>query len=94
MGWVKEQPCCICEKPGPSIVDHVRGATAKNNKVLIGHWWLLPLCEIHDRVKTDGSIRVFEMQFGSTCDLWASLIKKYPESCPFEVFESIKQWRI
>lgn len=77
MAWVKEQPCCCCGMPGPSIVDHAMGATYKHNKVLIGHWYLLPLCYLCDQVKTQGSRRGFREAFGPMADLWLGVADRY-----------------
>ena len=53
--WLKGQPCAYCNIPGPSIVDHARGATFKHNKVLIGHAFCTSKCEKCDSYKTQGS---------------------------------------
>jgi len=41
--WQREQGCCNCETPNPSI-HHCVGSTAKHNKIHIGQWWTIPLC--------------------------------------------------
>lgn len=56
-GWLKEQSCAYCGNPGPSIVDHARGATFKHQKVLIGHAFCTSKCEQCDMFKTHGSHR-------------------------------------
>ena len=33
----------------PAQIHHPVGATAKHNKIAIGHWWVLPLCDEHHR---------------------------------------------
>ena len=72
MDYTKHSDCVQCGKEGPSIVDHVAGATYKHNKVLIGHWFVIPLCVDCDDVKTQGSTRKFKQTFGVTmAQLWA-----------------------
>ena len=93
IGWVKQEPCICCNAPAPSIADHAMGATFKKNKVLIGHFWLLPLCQWCDNVKTHGSRRQFISQFGLMSDLWLKLIEKYEGVIPLDVIEAIKAMR-
>jgi len=50
--WLKEHDCVWCGNPGPSIVDHCKGATFSHNKVHIGHWFCLPQCVECDTEKT------------------------------------------
>lgn len=69
--YTKESDCINCGRAGPSIVDHVAGATYKHNKVLIGHWFVIPLCVECDEVKTKGSNKVFVEKFGSSmAEFW------------------------
>lgn len=42
--WLKEQPCSVTGDHGVQV-HHCKGATFKHNKVLIGHWFCLPLSE-------------------------------------------------
>lgn len=97
MAWVKEQPCAACGCPGPSIVDHCMGATYKHNKVLVGHWYLLPLCTACDDVKTTGSRRGFRQQFGLMSDLWCKVANRYEslsgKMIPSEIWASIEDSR-
>jgi hypothetical protein len=101
--WVKEQSCCTCGNHGPSIVHHCEGATFKHNKVLVGHWFCIPLCLECDEVITKGSRRKFVEIFAPQSALWSSVISKYIESimpnidlwkhlCPAEVIDSIESW--
>ena len=47
-GWLKEQPCCITGAFGVQV-HHCVGATGSHNKVLIGHYFCLPMSvEIHN----------------------------------------------
>lgn len=92
--WVKEQPCITCNNTGYVFVDHVMGATFRHNKVLIGHWFLLPLDGWCDRQKTGGKRKQFREKFGNYSDLWLKLIERYPrkDEIPKEVIEAIKDW--
>lgn len=92
MAWVKDQPCIATEHPGPSIVHHCEGSCFKHNKVLIGHWFLLPLCQVADDVVTNGSRRQFVATFGRQSELWAKLIENSPIQPPDEVYEAIIDW--
>lgn len=71
MGWTKEQGCICCGAEGPSICHHAEGSCFKHNKVLIGHYFVLPLCMTCDRIVTFGSRRKFTDQFGSQAGLWS-----------------------
>lgn len=93
-GWVKEQSCIWCQNPGPSIVDHCRGATFKHDKVLIGHWFVIPQCVTCDTQKT-----IHGKRQGNEAEAWCELINTYcqPENAgkyavPDEVFASIRDW--
>lgn len=92
LSWVKDQDCCCCGETGPSIVDHAYGSTFKHNKILLGHWFLLPLCPACDEVDTQGSRKAFRVKFGSKAGLWLRLIEKSPVQPPDEVAEAIKDW--
>lgn len=94
--FVKEQPCVTCGRPGPSILHHCEGATFKHNKVLIGHWFVIPLCYQCDEVITHGSRRTFRERFGPQCDLWISTATEYIYATglepPEDVFAAIEDW--
>lgn len=91
MAWVKEQPCCICGSY-PCNVDHVMGSTYRHNRVLIGMWFLLPLCLEHDQEKTQGSRKAFREAHGLMADKWVELVNRYPHKneIPVEVIEAIR----
>jgi len=101
MKWVKDQDCVACGADGPSIVDHMYGATFKNNKVLIGHWALLPYCTDCDSIKTNGSHTTHLAWFGvSQADFFGGLWPEYwaycggglPSPIPQEVIDAIMDW--
>lgn len=95
MLWVKEQPCCECGN-SPVIVDHMYSSTFRHNKVLIGHWALLPLCESCDSVKTLGSHNAYTDKFGHTqAQAWEAMMQESVELTqlvPIEVYNSIMDW--
>ena len=97
MLWIKEQDCCSCHKPGPSICDHMYGSTFKHNKVLVGHWALLPYCQECDTVKTIHGRKAHNDKFGFTqAELWDMMITEYTLDeqlpVPFEVIQAIADW--
>ena len=94
MAWVKQQPCIQCGASGV-IVDHMYGSAFIHNKVLIGHWALLPLCQDCDAVKTNGSHSAYREKFKeSQAYSWVRLITTYHEGdlIPDDVFHSIVDW--
>ncbi len=86
-GFVKEHYCIWCGNDGPSIVDHAKGSCFKHNKVLIGHWFVLPCCVTCDAEKTIRGKRQ-----GNESLAWINLIKNYSVAAPDDVYESIKDW--
>lgn len=70
--WCKEQDCVWCGNPGPSIVDHCRGATFKHNKTLIGHLFCLPQC-----VKCDTQKTIHGKRLGNESEAWFKEIGTY-----------------
>lgn len=94
MAWVKEQPCCECGAHGV-VVDHMYGSAFIHNKVLVGHWALLPLCFTCDSVKTQGSHNAYQKAFGRTqAEAWSSLIDMtgWFSEVPGDVYAAIRDW--
>lgn len=95
MSFVKESDCIGCGLEGPSIVDHIYGATFKHKKVLVGMWALLPYCELCDSIKTIDGRAAHDSAFSFT---QAELFEKFLEDVPTplrpppEVIASIKDW--
>ena len=90
-GWVKHQPCVWCGSESGSIVDHVVGAKTGHNKVHIGHFFVLPNCEVCDKKKTiDGQ------KLGDYVEKWVDLHDDYMHAtgkcAPHEVGFSILSW--
>ena len=90
-GWVKQQSCCWCGSESGSIVDHVKGATFRHNKTLIGHWFVLPNCAICDDKKTREGKKL-----GDYSKQWAILSGRYIyekcEDIPDDITHSIFDW--
>jgi hypothetical protein len=91
-GFTKEASCIACGNTGPSFVHHCEGATFKHNKILIGHYFVLPLCQLCDDVITRGSKKAFREAFGSQSELWAKHIESSPFEPPAEVYSAITSW--
>lgn len=92
--WLKEQPCIVSGKAGPSIVHHCEGATFKHNKVLIGHWFCIPLCKRVDDFITFGNRKKFREMFETQSSLWNIVYEKYDQASviPIEVYCAIIDW--
>jgi len=71
-GWLKEHECVWCGNPGPSIVDHCRGATFKHNKTHVGHWLCLSQCVTCDTGKT-----IHGKRQGNESEAWLDLCHEY-----------------
>jgi hypothetical protein len=95
--WLKErQICAACCERGPVINHHCEGASFKHNKVLVGHWFVVGLCQQCDNVVTNGSRRVFRDQFGPQSVMWLEQVNAYEEETrripPFDVKAAIMDW--
>ena len=94
MGWVKEQPCIQCGN-WPVIVHHMYGSTFRHNKVLVGMWALLPLCQCCDSIITNGCPRYYREKFGEPQSVsFMRLLETCPEGLqpPAEVIDAIMDW--
>lgn len=91
--WLKNLPCVVCGRPGPSICDHMYGSTFRHNKILIGHWACLPYCQKCDSVKTIKGRKAHNVTFGITqaglFKLWHNF---YGYPIPEEVVNAIIDW--
>lgn len=89
--YVKHSSCCWCGSDAGSIVDHVKGSCFKHNKVLIGHWFVLPNCLDCDKKKT-----VHGQKLGDYAEKWLALQTDYEYErgayAPYDVVEAIKHW--
>lgn len=81
IGWLKERMiCAACQQHGPVIAHHAEGATFRHNKVLIGHLFVLGLCQSCDNVVTRESRKAFRDSFGAQSLLWSEQF----EGCPMK----------
>jgi hypothetical protein len=92
--YTKESDCICCGNPGPSIVHHCEGSCMKHNKVLIGHWFVVPLCLTCDDVITQGSRKAFRDRFGAQSQLWRFHVMDtdFLDVLPFDVLYAINDW--
>ena len=93
--WVKyQEKCSACDANSLLTLHHCEGSAFKTNKVLVGHWFVLGLCECCDNVITRGSRRVFKEQLGAQSILWERQLQSYPlkHECPEEVINAIIMW--
>lgn len=84
IAWIKERMiCAACNQFGPVIAHHCEGATFRNNKVLIGHLFVIGLCGPCDNIVTRESRKAFRNSFGSQSGLWADQFEEYPHKDDF-----------
>ena len=75
MQWIKERGiCAACNNYGGVIIHHCVGSSYKVRvdceRVIIGHAFVLGLCQCCDNVVTRGSHRAFNDAFGLYKGLW------------------------
>lgn len=91
--WCKTRPCIACGAWGV-VVHHAMGATFKHNKILVGHWFLLPLCIDCDNVVTHGSRKRFRELIGRQGKFFAMAHADYVletgKHAPVEVIDAIE----
>ncbi len=78
---IRELGCIVHGDKGEIEIHHVLGATAKHNKVAIGHWFILPLTGWFHRLNPELNVtsrkRAFEINFGSQVSLFDKLMLQY-----------------
>lgn len=99
MSWIKDgcYKCAACMRYTDLIGHHCEGATFKHNKTLIGHWFILGLCQECDDIVTHGSRKALRQAYGPQCDMWEIQYMAYKfdtdkDPCPDDVYESIMDW--
>ena len=97
MAWIKERNVCMTDNRVNGlgvIAHHCEGATFKHNKIQVGHWFVIGLCETCDGFITQGSRKGFRERFGAQSELWLKQLEEYPHKheCPEEVIEAVKAW--
>lgn len=98
--WVKESMYCIaCCITRPVIFHHCEGSCFRHNKVLVGHWFAIGLCQKCDNIITHRSRKKFRELFGPQSQLWNESIDMYRNSFreeyvdpPFDVVLAITDW--
>ena len=65
-GWLKLQNCSFCNASGPSIVDHIKGSTFKNQGRMIGEIFCNSKCLECDTKVTLGARRKFHEECNMT----------------------------
>ena len=95
MKWANMEPCACCGAESGSILDHWIGSSKKLynglERVMVGHWLVLPLCQTCDDIKTRGSLKVFNDTFGDWLQLWLDFIPSSPEQPPENVIAAVNQ---
>lgn len=89
---------------GTFQIHHVAGRSAKQSKVAIGHWYILPLPSMLHDVASDHPQNVthhkasFEEWYGEQCWLWHSMVNMMRDEgyeIPFseDVIKAVLEWR-
>lgn len=73
--WLKFQPCCVGGN-GITEVHHCKGATFKHRKVLIGHWFCIPLSQ-SAHARYHAGTKNWRICHGSQSDLWSLKAAQY-----------------
>ena len=92
MWWLKHQRCVVSGVE-PVEVHHCKGSSFKHNKVLVGHWFCIPLSYTEHRGPFgyhSGSKPWIE-KHGAQSRLWLKMALKYPkqEEIPKDVWDAI-----
>lgn len=91
ISWTKGCTC-ICCNLGPVEVHHIYGSSAKRRhgleRVMVGHWAVIPLCEDCHRMVGE-SKRKFIVMYGEQEYLWLCHRDNYPETIPENVIGAI-----
>jgi len=96
MSWIKDRMiCAACKQYGPVICHHAEGSAFKHQKVLVGHLFVLGLCQSCDDIVTHQSRRAFRDSFGAQSGLWVEQFADYPAQDEFspEEIEAIAAWQ-
>lgn len=95
MAWIKERGICAATGiHSPVVAHHCEGSCFKNQKTLVGHFFVIGLSEFADAVITRGSRRRFREIYGPQSELWLKQLEHYPHKneVPEEVLEAIRAW--
>ncbi|NRA49216.1 MAG: DUF968 domain-containing protein [Phaeodactylibacter sp.] len=85
--WLANQRCCVSGDYGVQI-HHCKGSSFRHNKVLIGHWFVIPLSPERHAEYHSGT-KAFREKYGPQSALWSELVEKYESEtgliCPYDV---------
>jgi hypothetical protein len=94
IGWIKERGiCAACGNDGGVIAHHMYGSSFKIHvgleRVQIGHWAVLGLCQACDNIVTRQSRKAFVAAFGEQSKLWLKQAEEYPIEIPPQIIQGI-----
>ena len=93
-GWLKAQECATGGS-GITEVHHCKGSTFKHNKVLVGHWFCIPLSQSSHSAYHNGT-KAWREYYGSQANIWVINLLDYAaetgKTCPDDVYDSIVDW--
>lgn len=97
LAWLKERGrCAACGSRGPIINHHCAGSSAKVRvdlvPVMIGHAFVLGLCQDCDDLVTHGSKRKLVEEYGPQSSLWLMQEQHNPNPAPEVVVRAIYEW--
>lgn len=97
IAWIKERGiCAACGGDSGVIAHHCEGATFKVTvdfeRVQVGHWFVLGLCQCCDNIVTRQSRAAFRDAFGAQSALWLKQAEQYPVEIPLNVIQGIAQY--
>ena len=89
--WLKRQPCAVGGN-GITEVHHCKGSTYKHNKVLIGHWFCIPLSQSAHSAYHNGS-KKWKLMHGLQSNIWVLHMIDYIAETgiepPYDVYDAI-----
>ena len=92
--WLKQQPCATGGH-GITEVHHCKGSTFKHNKVLVGHWFCIPLSQSSHSAYHNGT-KNWRAMNGSQSNIWVIHIMDYAaetgKTPPGDVYDAIVDW--
>ena len=93
-GWLKMQDCCVSGEYGVQV-HHCEGSAFKHNKVLIGHWFCIPL-SVGKHKEYHSGTKAFRGNYGPQSLFWIVLHDLYVDDgndpAPDDVIDSIMDW--
>lgn len=92
--WLKDRATCsACGREAPVINHHCEGSAAKAKlgleTILIGHAFVISLCQECDDLVTRGSRRALTDRYGLQSELWLRQEEENPDPAPDKVRAAI-----